>query len=96
MKRNYKMLPLARAEQEKFDASVVCPKCLHAYTKKNNEVRHHDHQTSFLLIVYVTSVTLLCERRKSVSKVKTEKSNVSFIIKNIMMRLTYYVISTRA
>ena len=71
------MLPLTRAEQQKFDASVVC---LRAYTKKNFNVRHHDHQTGCFIdgIRNKCNLALRASKRRVKSK-DGKKQEVVFI-----------------
>ena len=96
------MLPLPRQEQAEFDASVVCPKCLHACTDENEKVRHHDHTNGSFITAVCNKFSLVLKPRKRDSKRDSKKSCeeeeeeffIPIIFHNlkIMMRTIYSVI----
>jgi hypothetical protein len=45
MRLNVEMLPLAAAEQQRFDQAHWCPRCYETFVHGNDKVRHHNHRT---------------------------------------------------
>ena len=84
------MLPLTRQEQAEFDASVVCPKCLQAYTDENKKVRHHDHKTGNFISAVCNTCNLVLKPRKRISKKDDEEEEEVFFIPTISHNLKNY------